>query len=152
MPLVIPFITRSTWLFSGSACSYVMVWISSEASSENPLHKNIHVRTGPTLFPSTKQAKQSTLYALHTLPNLTRRNESIWREDDTSGKRDEEVEDSPLAAAIKAWSCSASVGGWGQGPVPMATSGPPVALWQKQGGGTTTVNNCWYSLSSLCTF
>lgn len=40
----------------------------------------------------------------------------------------EGVQDSPLAAAIRAWSCSASVGGCGQGPVPMATSGPPVAL------------------------
>lgn len=49
-----------------------------------------------------------------------------------SGRRkDEEVQDSPLAAAIRAWSCSASVGGCGQGPVPMATSGPPVALRQK---------------------
>lgn len=48
----------------------------------------------------------------------------------------EEVQDSPFAAAIRAWSCSASVGGCGQGPVPIATSGPPVALRQKQGRGT----------------
>ena len=45
-----------------------------------------------------------------------------------------EVLDSPLAAAIRAWSCSASVGGLGQGPVPMATSGPPAALWERKGG------------------
>lgn len=58
--------------------------------------------------------------------------------------------DSPLAAAIRAWSCSASVGGWGQGPVPMATSGPPVALSQN---GKKNLNN-WvvFFRPSVCLF
>lgn len=55
-----------------------------------------------------------------------------WRVRERRRRReDEEGQDSPLAAAIRAWSCSASVGGCGQGPVPMATSGPPVALRQE---------------------
>lgn len=47
-------------------------------------------------------------------------------------KENKRLKDSPLAVAIRAWSCSASVGGWGQGPVPIATSGPPVALWKEE--------------------
>lgn len=68
----------------------------------------------------------------HALVTDVNREKLFWKANEVIEKEEDEnegVQDSPLAAAIRAWSCSASVGGCGQGPVPMATSGPPVALW-----------------------
>lgn len=117
-----------------------------KASSGQPPHgkkKNIDMDAGrvnePVWLVALQQQTQTDNMPTHTTSGM--RSEQIWPEDERMEveeeeewwrRKDEEVQDSPFAAAIRAWSCSASVGGCGQGPVPMATSGPPVALRQRK--------------------